>query len=135
MPERDVQLARAALDAYNAIDLDRVPELLDRDCELVFLRSLVDGSSYHGHTGFHQFIRDMADEWTSWHAEPEEFRDLGDGRVLVLSLFEGHARASGIDVSVPIATLVELRDGLVHKVRAFSDRGASLEYLGLRSEA
>ena len=135
MSERDVQLAREAFDAYNAVDLDRLPELLDPDCELVFLRSLLDGSPYHGHAGMRQFIRDMADEWNSWHAEPDEFRDLGDGRVLVLARFTGQARTSGVEVSAPAAWLLEFRDGLVCRVRAFSDRDASLDYLGLRSEA
>jgi ketosteroid isomerase-like protein len=129
--ERDLVVAREALDAYNAIDFERLPTLLHPDCELVMLRSLIDGAPYYGHAGMHQFIRDMADEWTEWHLEPDEFRDLGDGRVLVLARFEGHARVSGIEISAPAAWLLEMRDGLVYKVRAFSDRAASLEYLGL----
>jgi ketosteroid isomerase-like protein len=129
--ERDVEIVREALDAYNAVDWDRLSEILDPEFELVAIRSLLDGSRYNGHAGFRRFMRDMADEWTEWQVEPEEFRDLGDGRVLVLARFEGRARASGVEVSAPAAWLCELRGDLVHSVRAFSSRAQSLEYLGL----
>jgi ketosteroid isomerase-like protein len=129
--ERDVEIVRQALDAYNALDWDRLPEMLDPEFELVAIRSLLDGLPYHGHTGFRRFMRDMADEWTEWSVKPEEFRDLGDGRVLVLARFEGRARASGVEVSAPAAWLWELRGNLVLNVRAFSSRAQSLEYLGL----
>jgi ketosteroid isomerase-like protein len=129
--ERDLDVVREALDAYNALDWDRLPELLDPEFELVAIRSLLDGSPYHGHAGFRRFMRDMADEWTEWHIDPEGFRDLGDGRVLVLARFEGHARASGVQVSAPAAWLFELRGELVRNVRAFTDRAQSLQYLGL----
>jgi ketosteroid isomerase-like protein len=129
--ERDVEIVRQALDAYNALDWDRLPEMLDPEIELIAIRSLLDGSPYHGHAGFRRFIRDMADEWTERHLEPEEFRDLGDGRVLVLARFEGRARASGVEVSAPAAWLCEVRGNRVSNVRAFSSRAQSLEYLGL----
>lgn len=131
MSERDLKIAREAFDAYNAVDWDRLPGLLHPECELTMLRSLLDGSPYCGHAGFRQFMRDMADEWTSWRVEPEQLRDLGDGRVLVFAKFEGQARVSGVEVSAPAAWLVELREGLVYKVRAFSNRAESLEYVGL----
>jgi ketosteroid isomerase-like protein len=129
--ERDVEIVRQALDAYNALDWDRLPQLLDPEFDLIAIRSLLDGSPYHGHAGFHRFMRDMADEWAEWHIEPEEFRDLGDGRVLLLARFEARARASGVQISAPAAWLFGVRDNLVRSVRAFTDRAASLEYLGL----
>jgi ketosteroid isomerase-like protein len=132
MSERDVQVAREALDAYNAMDVQRVLSFLDPECEMLMLRSLLDGTPYHGHTAALQFFRDMADEWTSWRIEPEEFRDLGEGRVLLLANFKGRARASGNEVSSPAAWLIELRGELIYHVRAFTDRAASLEYLGLK---
>jgi ketosteroid isomerase-like protein len=129
--ERDVEIVRQGLEAYNALDWDRLPEMLDPEFDLIAIRSLLDGSPYHGHAGFRRFMRDMADEWTEWRLEPEEFRDLGDGRVLVLARFEARARASGVQVSAPAAWLFELRGNLLRSVRAFTDRAASLEYLGL----
>jgi ketosteroid isomerase-like protein len=129
--ERDLDVVREALDAYNALDWNRLPELLDPEFELVAIRSLLDGSPYHGHAGFRRFMRDMADEWTEWRIDAEEFRDLGDGRVLVLARLEGRARASGVQVSVPAAWLFELRGELVRSVRAFTDRAQSLQYVGL----
>jgi ketosteroid isomerase-like protein len=131
MTEGDVETVNAALEACTASDFDRVPELLDPEFELVAPHSLLDAAPYRGRAGFGRFIRDMADDWTTWRLEPEELRDLGDGRVLIRARFVAHARASGVEVAAPAAWIVELRDGLIRGVRAFSGRAESLEYLGV----
>jgi ketosteroid isomerase-like protein len=127
----DVETVSAALEGCNSGDFDRVGELLDPEFELVVPRSLLDAAPYHGRAGFGRFVRDVADDWTTWRVEPQELRDLGEGRVLVRARFRAHARPSGVGVTAPATWIVEVHDGLIRGVRVVSGRAESLEYLSV----
>jgi ketosteroid isomerase-like protein len=62
---------------------------------------------------------------------PEEFTDLGTHRVLVVGLFQGRGRSSDVEVSLPVASVYEIRDGMVASVRDYGSRDEALEAAGL----
>jgi ketosteroid isomerase-like protein len=131
MSEGDVEVVRRALAAFNEGDTEAVLEFMDPDVEFVPLRALLEGSPYRGHEGFRQFAADMVDDWEDYHPSSDRFRDLGDGRVLVVGRFHARGRASGVEVETPAAWVSEVRAGKIVRVRFYADEAAALDGLGL----
>lgn len=131
MSEGDVEVVCRALEAFNEGDTERVLGLMDPDVELVTVRAVLEGISYRGHEGFRQFVADMVDDWEDYHPSSERFRDLGDGRVLVVGHFHARGRASGMEVETPGAWVSEVREGKIVHVHFYADEAAALDGLGL----
>jgi hypothetical protein len=76
----------------------------------------------------------MVRAWKGLRAVPDEFRELRDGRVLVLLRNEGRGRGSGIEIgeiSVKAANVFTVREGKVTRLALYWDRGEALADLGL----
>lgn len=74
--------------------------------------------------------------WEDYRVEVEEFRDLGDGRVLVLMLHCARGKSSGLDFEGTRteragANVLDVRDGKVTKIALYWDRERALADLGL----
>jgi ketosteroid isomerase-like protein len=93
------------------------------------------------HTGRWKGIGQMGDAWgtmvRAWdglRAIPDEFRELDDGRVLVLLRNEGRGRGSGIEIgeiSVKAANVFTIRGGKVTHLALYWDRDVAFGDLGL----
>jgi ketosteroid isomerase-like protein len=121
---------RRGVEAFNRRDIDGTLEPLDANVELVPLRAVLDGGSYHGHAGLRRFLGDMRDDWERFHLEAEEFRPVGTDRVLVLGRVQATGRASGVEVDYEAAWLCYLRAGKVMRVQFYSDRGEAVAAAG-----
>ena len=78
--------------------------------------------------------REWLMSWNDFRTEPEEFRQLDEERVLVLTRFTGRAKTSGIDldeVTTTGASLFHVRDGKVTRLVLYTDRDRALADLGL----
>ena len=74
--------------------------------------------------------------WEEYRIEPEEFRVLEDGRVLVLVKAYGRGKASGVELSESTrgrggANLFEIRDDVVIRLDAYFNSDNALADLGL----
>ena len=84
-------------------------------------------------------IGNFMQPWEDWRIEAEEFRELADGRVLVLDRHRGRGKRSGLDVDQlrsrsHTAYLFELRDGKVSRLVGYMDRDDAFADLGLTPE-
>jgi ketosteroid isomerase-like protein len=130
MSRENVEIVRSAFDAWNAGDVDSIAALMTPETEFIPLRSQLEGDSYRGPEGMHQFARDAAEEWEFLRIDPDEFHDVGD-RVLMLGHFDGRGRASGMDVRFPVGWVAQLRDRKIVHLRTYSDPQEALEAVGL----
>jgi ketosteroid isomerase-like protein len=74
----------------------------------------------------------MNRDWDFFEARPEDFRDLGDDRLLALGTWRARGRTSGVELtSQPAAWLLEVRDRRVVRMQTFTDRDKALEAAGL----
>jgi ketosteroid isomerase-like protein len=133
MSEEDVEVVRRALEAFNEGETESVLELMDPEIEFVPVRAVLEGSSYRGHEGFKRFVADMVEDWEDFHPSSERFRDLGDGRVLVIGRIQARGRASKMEFQTPGAWVTRVRDGKIVHVRFYADEAAALDELGLAS--
>jgi ketosteroid isomerase-like protein len=85
-----------------------------------------------GREAMSKFVfQDLAEGIEGFRASPEEFTDLGDNQVLVVGVFQGRGRSSGVEVNMRVASLYEIRDGMVASGRDYTSREEALEAAGL----
>jgi ketosteroid isomerase-like protein len=105
----------------------------DPDIEFSVVGGLDEGS-WKGVAGMANAWTDQLRAWQDLRAVAEEFRELDDGRVLVLMRNEGRGRGSGIDlgeIATEAANIFTVRDGRVVSLSIYPDRARALADLGL----
>ena len=106
--------------------------------DIEFVR--VDGpevGTWTGRERVEEAVRDRVSAWEDFRRHAEEFRELDDERVLVVSRRSGRARATGLDIEqldagARAAAVVHICDGRVTRILAYWDRDRALADLGLK---
>ena len=128
--ERTIAVLRQGIDAFNRRDVDGAMAPLDPDVELVPLRAVLEGGSYHGVEGLRRLLEDVGDDWEQFHLRADEFVPIGRDRVLVMGHVQARAKTSGVELDYGAAWLCYLRGGKVIRVRFYSDREEALTAAG-----
>jgi hypothetical protein len=109
------------------------------EIELVAADGL-DAGTWKGLAGMRQGWLEWLSAWEGYRVEVEEYRELDDGRILVLMLHCGRGRASGVDVGQigeagkrAGANVLHLRDGKVTKIFLYWGRARALADLGIEA--
>jgi ketosteroid isomerase-like protein len=136
MSRQNVEIARRIFEAFNRTfteGTDDLYALLDPDVEWIPVMAILEGRSYHGHGGVREWIEDMKRDWEAFEPRPEDFRDLGDDRVLVLGSWRARGRGGDVPLDFPRAAwLGQYREGKLVRMQTFTERKDALEAAGLR---
>jgi ketosteroid isomerase-like protein len=100
--------------------------------EIEFVRA--DGPAPGSWTGLAEMEsawRDVLGAWDKHRSEAEDYRDLHDGRVLVLSRNSARGKASEAEIATDVAIVFHISDGKVARLVLYWDRGRALADLGL----
>jgi hypothetical protein len=132
MSERNVELMRGMVEAYNARDADAAITYCDPHGEFrPLLSATVGGAVYHGHEGLRQWFRDLTDAWgDEIRAEPEAYFDLGE-HTLSFNMFRGRGRQSGAEVAMPVTLVARWRNDLLVYIKGYAERQDALRDLGV----
>jgi hypothetical protein len=109
------------------------------DPEIEFV--IADGPSPGHWTGLAAMAegwREFLSAWDEYRVEPEEYHELDDERVLVLSHWRGRGKTSGLELGqmhAKAAGLFHLRAGKVTRFALYFDRDRALADLGLDPDA
>src|SRR2546426_1177978 len=104
------------------------------DIELVITEG-AEAGSWTGLAAMAQAFRDYLGAWEGFSVEAEEYREVDDERVLVLDRFSGRGKTSGLEIaemSAKGATLFQLADRRVTRIRTSLDRDRAFADLGLK---
>jgi ketosteroid isomerase-like protein len=139
MSEENVDMVRRAFEAFNrtyaagTTDLSEFLDFLDPNVEWVPIMAVLEGTTYHGHEGMRRWIEDMKQDWAAFEPRPEEFRGLGDDRVLALGGWRAQGRGGDVLLNIPQAAwLIQVRNGKIVRLQTFTERKRALEAAGLR---
>ena len=130
MSSDDVDLVRRAVAAFGAGDQETLLDLMSESAEFFALRSATEGT-FKGHDGLRAFLADNRESFEIFEPLHEEFRDVGDGRVLAFGMIRIRGRGSGVETEVPSAVLATIREGRIVHFKDYGDRQAALEAAGL----
>jgi ketosteroid isomerase-like protein len=70
--------------------------------------------------------------WDGFSIAAEEMVIGSDGRYVVMQVFRGKGKASGLESEQRTACVVTMRDGLIARMEGFWDRDAALKAAGVR---
>jgi len=97
------------------------------------VEALPEGQALHGHEGVTTLLSSLPELFDGYRAEPEEYEDLGDGRVLVVVRQYGKAKESGVELASlgPFFHIWSVRGGEIVRHEAYFDKEKALEAAGL----
>ncbi len=130
MSEENVEIVRAALDAYNRGDRDAGLKDMAPDFELDMSRSIGPGlRGIYGLDQMRQFWDEFVEPFESHRIEAEEFIEAGD-QVIVPATAYARGR-DGIEVTTRAAAVYTIRDGAIGRMCMYQDLQEALEAAGL----
>ena len=129
-----VEIVKRVIDAFNRRDVDGILACVNPDLEwFPAMPVTFGGDAVRGRTGIEDYIREVSDTWEEYRVQGQDFRDIGEDRVLVLSRVEGRGAGSGGLVDTAMGQIFDFRDRKISRVSTYLDHGQALEAVGLRA--
>jgi ketosteroid isomerase-like protein len=136
MTSSGVDVAKGVLAAFEQGGFPDVDGWIGWLAEDVELRSAIvggaEGNTYHGHDEVRRWAREVDEALNDLHLYADEFREVGD-RVVAIGHVSARGGGSGLELDVPIAWVLTVRDGKVATMHGYLDTEAALE--AARAEA
>jgi ketosteroid isomerase-like protein len=129
MSEENVEVVRAAFQAWNAGDMDAFRELQDSDVILRPVKNWPEPGPYMGREavmGFYQRIREAFD--ADILEQTGGFRHAADR---VVARWIWHAQGHGPESNMELTAIYTVRNGKVREAEFFWDHDEALEAAGL----
>jgi uncharacterized protein len=134
MSQENPELARQAYDAWERDGIDGAMPFLDAQIELHNPAEGI-GGVFHGHEGMREWIRQVYESFEEVHFVPDRIEELPDGRVLAILHARAKGRGSGVELDVPFAHVIEVRDGKATRLTQYSSVDAALQAVGAERRA
>ena len=136
MSQENVEIARQLMAAWSRRDLDGAIELLHEDIEWhpALTAGGLEGVVYRGLGGIRRWFGELDDVWAELRIELEEFREVGEDRILQLGHFHAVGKESGVPIDQPQAILLAMEDGRVIAGWGFASHEEALETAGLSEQ-
>jgi uncharacterized protein len=110
-PEDRVGLARYIWEAYDAGDIDAVLEAFHPEIEIHASSELANAGTFRGREEFVRWVAAWNEAWESFRTRVVAMEPVGERHVVVGIHQIGTGRGSGVEVSMDVGYLFELRDG------------------------
>jgi ketosteroid isomerase-like protein len=126
-------LVRSIYAEWERGDFSATPDWVDADVELV----VAGGPEPSSKVGLAAIpgVEDFLKLWENLRFDAEEYRELDQERVLVLSRMRGRGKGSGAEVDQRRASLFHVRSGKVTRLVLYWDRERAFADLGLAPDA
>jgi uncharacterized protein len=133
MGSQKVEIVRALYDAFNGGDLHTMVANSHPDIEIHDLPDLPEAETFRGREGLKRMLALNLEPWESFKVEIERMVEVGDD---VVVLVRNRVRArDGLEFDQGRGAIFTVREGLVARVRYFSEQHQALEAAGLKAEA
>ena len=130
MSQENVEIVRAAYDAFNRGDLDAALKDAAPDCELDWSRGVGPNAGVHKLDQMRSFLGDFTDTFESVRVEPDEFIEAGENVVVPQT---GYVRGrEGVEVTARVSLVWTCRDGAIVRICLYQQKREALEAAGLR---
>jgi ketosteroid isomerase-like protein len=134
MSEENIELIKRGMAMFNRRDWDAAIQLVAEDAVWTTFFGGVDGQgSRYGRADIRQSWEEAAAVLggDTYRAEPQEFRDLGGGTLLVRVVLSGRGTSSGAKVEAEYVQLWTIRNRLAVRVDSYATAAEALEAVGL----
>ena len=132
MSRENVELVKAAIEAWNREDWDTALQNAAPGCELDMSRAVGPVSGVLDLAQLRLVLVDFAEHFESARVEPHEFIEAGD---LVVVPWTLHVRGrGGIEAASRVAIVWTIRDGAIERMSMYQERQEALEAVGLSEQ-
>jgi ketosteroid isomerase-like protein len=132
MSQENVEIVRAAYDAFERGDLDGVSQLHDPAIEWQTSAEDPDVATHRGRVAVRRYFEGYMETFPGFRAELEECVAAPDRRVFTTTRYTGRARASGMDMDWRQSVVYTVECGLIVRAEEYFNREEALEAAGLR---
>jgi ketosteroid isomerase-like protein len=129
MSQENVELVLRACAAWQRFEPEEIASFYTADVEIVSKWAEIFGRTFHGRDGLLRWIRDFSAAFERPDLEYEHVADAGD-QVVVLEHVRTRGRTSEAEVSLSLAHVYTVRDGLIARQVLHEDVSEALEDLG-----
>jgi ketosteroid isomerase-like protein len=132
MSQENLETVRRIYAEWERGDMNAGVELFDP--EIVFESYMPDAAERvvaNGLDGVAAFMREFLRHWTDYRLRGDEFRAIGEDKVLVTGHQSALGRHSGVSVEGPTCSVWTFRDGKIVGLLFDPDKEAALEAAGL----
>ncbi len=129
MSQENVEIVRAAIDAWNRGDWDAALKDAAPSFEFDFSRSLGPGRGVYSLDQMGEYFQEFTEAWESLRLEADEFIEAGEHVVMPNTL---HAQGrDGIELQARSAWVWTIHDGSIARLCFYQERREALEAVGL----
>jgi ketosteroid isomerase-like protein len=125
MSQRNVDVAKRMIRAFNATDVEAFAALTTADFEWSPSMVAIEGQLFRGGEGIRAYFASLEDAWSEFLVLPDTFRHHGD-TVVMLGGLRGRGKNSGVTVNESLGMVFDLRGGKVSRIRGFLDHGEAM---------
>ena len=134
MSQENVEIVKAAYEAVNSGDEERLLALAASDIEIQASGVMLDQGTYRGHEGAVAYRESLREAWgDSLHIQPVDFTAQRD-HVVVTGRTSGTGKSSGAEVDIPVAHAWTIRAGEIVRFQTFRSHAEALEAVGLSEQ-
>src|ERR671937_2277073 len=137
MSQENVEVVRAAFEAWNAGELQDVPAYFHPELVYHPRADEPDPSPHIGRDAYERLVYGFVDSFSEVRFEVLELIDAGDhviASTVLHAVLHGQESASGAGVSDTYVFVYKLRDGLVVEVWEYRTKEEALEAVGLSGQ-
>lgn len=132
MSEENVEHVRRVIDLLNRGDVDGALRLGAEDLVMDMSNSMgPDQGIYRGKAEVRELWASLHEGGDRLRWEPEEFIDVDEERLIVVTRARMQGPASGVEVEAMSAALWTIRDGKGRSVKLYQSKADALEAAGL----
>ena len=134
MSRENVEVVRAATQAWLSGDLSAALELVAEDIVTMQPPTQADARTYVGHDGLMQAMADWGDQWDDWQVELIRVIDADPDVVGVLHQ-RGRGKISGVEVASELGSVIAVEGGKIVRWQMFFSEQEALEAVGLAKKS
>ena len=130
MSQENVEIVRAANEAWLSGDLAAALELFAETLVTTQPPTQADARAYVGHDGLLQALTDWGGQWDEWQIALVRVIDA-DPYVVSVHQQRGRGRTSGIEVATELGSVYNVEGGKIVRWQMFFSEQEALEAVGL----
>ena len=128
MSERNVAIARSAIEAFNRGDVDAVLALAAPDVEVYAPPDSPNPGRYVGYEGYLRWSEQWLEAWETFTLDVLDIEAVGNRHVVAVVRQNGRGRLSGLALTMEAAQLYEIdEDGKIVRFELHDERSRALE--------
>ena len=132
MSQENVEIVKAAIDAYNREDWDAMFKDTAPGFEVDLSRAVGPWRGVFGLDQIRRVMGEYLETWESARGEPHEFIEAGD--LVVVPATQHLKGRGGIEVVVSATLVWTIRNGAIERVTMYQERQDALEAVGLSEQ-